>query len=135
MASSKPFVSPSFTYETMEETLDIKPKGAELLIGIPKENSFNENRIALTPEAVGVMIANGHQVVVETKAGDGASYTDNDYSEAGAKIAYDKKEVFECDILVKSAPVSDSECELLKPNQYIISPIHLGRSITKLIQY
>ena len=126
MATSKPFISPSFSYETLEETLDIKPKGAELLIGIPKENSFNENRIALTPEAVGVMIANGHQVVVETKAGDGASYTDNDYSEAGAKIAYDKKEVFECDIIVKSAPVSEIECELLKPNQFIISPIHMA---------
>jgi alanine dehydrogenase len=134
MAASKPFVSPSFSYETLEETLDIKAKGAELLIGIPKENSFNENRIALTPEAVGVMIANGHQVVVETKAGDGASYTDKDYSEAGAKIAYDKKEVFECDILVKSAPVSESECELLKPNQYIISPIHLAVMKREILQ-
>jgi len=134
MASSKPFISSSFSYETLEETLDIKPKGAELLIGIPKENSFNENRIALTPEAVGVMIANGHQVVVETKAGDGASYTDKDYSDAGAKIAYDKKEVFECDILVKSAPVSESECELLKPNQYIISPIHLAVMKREILQ-
>ena len=126
MASSKPFVSPSFSYETLEETLDVKAKGAELLIGIPKEHSFNEDRIALTPEAVGVMVANGHRVVVETKAGDGASYSDKDYSEAGAKIAYDKKEVFECEILVKSAPVSESECELLKPNQTIISPIHMA---------
>ncbi len=126
MATSKPFVSPSFSYETMEETLDIKPKGAELLIGIPKETSFNENRIALTPDAVGVMVANGHRVVVETRAGEGASYTDNDYSEAGAKIAHDKKEVYECDILVKSAPVSEDECELLKPSQYIISPIHMA---------
>ena len=134
MAASKPFISSSFSYETLEETLDIKPKGAELLIGIPKENSFNENRIALTPEAVSVMIANGHQVVVETKAGDGASYTDQDYSEAGAKIAYDKKEVFECDILVKSAPVSESECELLKPNQYIISPIHLAVMKREILQ-
>lgn len=126
MASSKPFISSSFSYETLEETLDIKAKGAELLIGIPKENSFNEDRVALTPEAVAVMIANGHRVVVETKAGEGASYTDKDYSEAGAKIAYDKKEVFECEILVKSAPVSASECELLKPNQTIISPIHMA---------
>jgi alanine dehydrogenase len=126
VATSKPFVSPSFTYETLEETLDIKPKGAELFIGIPKETSFSENRIALTPEAVGVMVANGHRVVVETKAGHGASYTDKDYSEAGAKIAYDKKEVYECDVLVKSAPVSESECELLKYGQYIISPIHLA---------
>ncbi len=134
MAKSKPFVSPSFSYETMEETLDIKPKGAELLIGIPKETSFNENRIALTPDAVGVMLANGHRVVVETKAGEGASYTDNDYSEAGAKIAYDRKEVFECDILVKSAPVSEDECELLKPCQYIISPIHMAAMKREILQ-
>ena len=126
MATSKPFVSPSFTYETLEETLDIKPKGEVLFIGIPKENSFSENRIALTPEAVGVMIANGHRVVVETKAGEGSSYSDNNYSEAGAKIAHDKKEVYECDILVKSAPVSEAECELLKYGQHIISPIHLS---------
>ena len=134
MASSKPFVSSSFTYETLEETLDVKSKAAELLIGIPKENSFNENRIALTPDAVHVMIANGHRVVVESKAGDGASYSDADYSEAGAKIAYDKKEVFECDILVKSAPVSETECELLKPNQYIISPIHLAVMKREILQ-
>lgn len=126
MATSKPFISPSFSYETLEETLDVKPKGADLFIGIPKENSFSENRIALTPEAVGVMIANGHRVIMETKAGEGASYTDRDYTEAGAEIAFDKKKVYEADILVKSAPVSEEECELLKPGQYIISPIHLA---------
>ncbi len=126
MATSKPFISPSFTYETLEETLDIKPKGAVLFIGIPRESSYNENRITLTPEAIGVLVANGHRVIMETKAGNGASYSDKDYSEAGAQIAYDKKAVFECDILVKSAPVSEEECELLKPNQYIISPIHIA---------
>ena len=134
MATSKPFVSPSFTYETLEEKLDVKPQGTELLIGIPKESSFSENRIALTPEAVGVMVANGHRVIVETKAGEGSSYSDTDYSEAGAKIAYDKKEVFECDVLVKSAPVSETECELLKPNQYIISPIHLAVMKKEILQ-
>jgi alanine dehydrogenase len=134
VASSKPFVSPSFTYETLEETLDVKPKGEVLFIGIPKENSFSENRIALTPESVGVMIANGHRVVVETKAGQGSSYSDKDYSEAGAKIAYDKKEVYECDILVKSAPVSEAECELLKYGQHIISPIHLAVMKREILQ-
>ncbi|HEY8661650.1 MAG TPA: alanine dehydrogenase [Hanamia sp.] len=125
MASSKPFVSPSFTYETMEEMLDVRPKGVELFIGIPRETSFQENRIALTPEAVSVLVANGHRVVMETKAGEGASYSDKDYSEAGAKIASSKKEVFECDILVKSAPVCEDEIDFLKPNQFIISPIHV----------
>jgi alanine dehydrogenase len=134
VATTKPFVSPSFTYETLEETLDIKPKGEALFIGIPKENSFSENRIALTPEAVSVMIANGHRVVVETGAGHGASYSDNNYSEAGAKIALDKKEVYQCDILVKSAPVSESECELLQHGQYIISPIHLAVMQREILQ-
>ncbi len=126
MATTKPFISPSLTYETLEETLDIKPKKESMCIGIPREDSFNENRIALTPDAISVIVANGHEVNVETNAGLGANYTDRDYSEAGAKILYDKKEVFECDILVKSAPVSDADCELLHLNQYIISPIHLA---------
>src|SRR5688572_29812451 len=105
MATTKPFVSPSLSYETLEETLDVKPKTESLTIGIPKEDSFNENRIALTPEAVGVIVANGHQVNVETGAGEGANYSDRDYSEAGAKILMDKKSVFESEIIVKSAPV------------------------------
>lgn len=125
MASSKPFVSPSFTYETLEETLDVKPKGVELFIGIPRETSFQENRVALTPEAVSVLIANGHKVVMETKSGEGASYTDADYSEAGAKITESKEEVFKCDIIVKSAPVCEEEIGYLKPDQFIISPIHV----------
>jgi alanine dehydrogenase len=126
MATTKPFVSPSLSYETLEEKLDIKPKKGTLFIGIPKEDSFNENRIALTPDAVSVIVANGHEVWVESNAGEGANFTDIDYSEAGAKICLDKQQVFEADILVKSAPVSLEECELLKYNQYIISPIHLA---------
>lgn len=126
MATVKPIVSTRFNYETLEETLDIKPKGAELFVGIPKETSFQENRVTLTPEAVNVLVMNGHRVVMETKAGCGASYTDQDYSEAGAKIVLTKKEVFESDIIIKSAPVTEQEIELLKPNQFIISPIHLA---------
>ena len=52
MAQQKPYISTSFSYETLEETLDIKPQGAQLHIGIPKETAFQENRVALTPEAV-----------------------------------------------------------------------------------
>ena len=126
MASSKPHVSASFSYETLEETLDVKPKGTRLQIGIPKETSFQENRIALTPDAIGVLVSNGHKVVVEHLAGEGAHFSEKDYSEAGAKIAYDKKEIYNCDIIIKSAPVSESEIELMKHNQTVISPIHLA---------
>ncbi len=134
MATSKPFVSPSFTYETLEETLDVRPRGVELFIGIPKETSFQENRIALTPEAVSVLVANGHRVVMESKAGEGASYSDTDYSEAGAKIVNNKKQVFESDILVKSAPVGEEELDLLKPHQFIISPIHLSAMKQEILE-
>ena len=125
MATSKPIISPSISYETLEETLDIKRQGETLHIGLPREISFNENRVPLIPEAVGVLVNNGHEVIVETKAGEGSKYSDNDFSEAGAKIAYDKTEVYKAPILIKSAPVVDEDLPFLQMNQTIISPIHL----------
>src|SRR5687768_15920048 len=126
MSHPKPHISPSFSYETLEETLDVKPKGSQLHIGIPKEIAFQENRIALTPESVSVLVSNGHNVVMEHRAGDGSKYSDTDYSEAGAKIVYEKEEVFKAPILVKSAPVVKEDLPLLQMNQTIISPIHLS---------
>lgn len=134
LPSSRPIVSASFSYETLEETLDIKKKGGSLLIGIPKEQMFQENRVALTPEAVNVLTLNGHRVMIEYQAGEGAHYSDKDFSEAGAKIAYDKKEVYQCDILIKSAPVCEQELELLKTGQTIISPIHIAVMKPEILQ-
>jgi alanine dehydrogenase len=134
MPQQKPIISTSFSYETLEETLDIKPKGAQLHIGIPKETAFQENRIALTPEAVGVLVSNGHEVVIEHNAGDAAHYRDKDYSEAGAKILYDKAEVFKSPMLVKSAPVIEEDLSLLQLNQVIISPIHLSALKASLLE-
>jgi alanine dehydrogenase len=104
--------------------LDIKPLGAKLHIGIPKETAFQENRIALTPEAVGVLVSNGNEVSIEHLAGEGSHYSDADYSEAGAKIIFDRHEIFKCPILVKSAPIVAEDLPLLQFNQIIISPIH-----------
>ena len=134
MSSVKPIVSTSFTYETLEEKLDIKVKGAELHIGIPKETAFQENRIALTPEGVSVLVSNGHSVVIETKAGDGSKYTDKDYSEAGAKIVYDRQAVFQAPILVKSAPVVEEDLPLLQMGQTIVSPIHLSAMKSEFLE-
>lgn len=127
MATSKPkpVVSPSISYETLEETLDIKPKGARLHIGIPKETAFQENRISLIPEAVSVLVNNGHEVMVETKAGEGSKYTDHDYSEAGAIVVQDKETVYNASLLVKSAPIVEADIPFLKLDQTILSPIHL----------
>ncbi|MEI6086231.1 MAG: alanine dehydrogenase [Bacteroidota bacterium] len=126
MATSKPSISASFQFETLEETLDIKPQGEKLFIGIPREVAFQENRIALTPDAVGVLVANGNHVQVEHKAGEGSNYTDQDYAEAGAKIVYDKAEIYKSPILVKSAPPVEEDLPFLQMNQTIISPIHLS---------
>ncbi len=126
MAQQKPFISTSFSYETLEETLDIKPKSSQLFIGIPKETAFQENRIALTPDAVGVLISNGHHVVIEHNAGDASHFRDKDYSEAGAKIVYEKAEVYKAPILVKSAPVVEEDLPHLQLNQQIISPLHMS---------
>jgi alanine dehydrogenase len=134
MAQQKPIVSTSFSYETLEETLDIKPKGAQLHIGIPKEIAFQENRIALTPDAVGVLVSNGHNVTIEHNAGDGSHFADKDYSEAGAKIVYNREDVYKAPILVKSAPVIEEELPLLQLNQMIISPIHLSVLKAELLQ-
>jgi alanine dehydrogenase len=124
MATSKPTISASFLYETLEETLDIKPLGTKLHIGIPKETAFQENRIALTPDAVGVLVSNGNEVSIEHLAGEGSHYSDADYSEAGAHIVFDRHEIFKCPILVKSAPIVAADLPLLQLNQIIISPIH-----------
>lgn len=134
MAQQKPIVSTSFSYETLEETLDVKPKGAQLHIGIPKEIAFQENRIALTPDAVGVLVSNGHEVTIEHNAGDGSHFADRDYSEAGAKIVYSREDVYKAPILVKSAPVIEEELPLLQLNQMIISPIHLSVLKAELLQ-
>jgi len=124
MSQQKPKISTSFSYETLEETLDIKPKSEGMMIGIPKEIAFQENRIALTPDAVSVLISNGHQVMIEHNAGEASHFRDKDYSEAGAKIVYERAEVFKAPILVKSAPIIDEDLPLLQLNQIIISPIH-----------
>ena len=134
MATSKPVISTSFSYETLEETLDIKPQGAKMHIGIPKEIAFQENRVGLSPDAVGVLVSNGHVVTVETKAGEGSHYKDKDYSEAGAQIVYDRDAVFKAPILVKSAPVVVEDLPLLQLNQTIISPIHYSALKKEIVE-
>ena len=75
-----------------EEMLEVKPDFMQLIIGVPKESSFQENRVSLTPDSVGLLVANGHAIVIEKGAGDSSSFTDKEYSENGADIdGYIKK--------------------------------------------
>jgi alanine dehydrogenase len=108
-----------------EEMLEVSRKKGALFIGIPKEIAHQENRVCLTPDAVQLLVANGHQVVVETGAGVAASFSDKDYSEAGAKIAYTRDEVFKADILLKVDPPSSEEIQLLQRKQTVFSALQL----------
>ena len=125
MSSVKPQIDSSILYETQEEVLDIKFRTKPMLIGIPKEAAFQENRVGLIPEAVSVLVANGHEVLMEHNAGEGSRYSDHDYSEAGAKIVFDKESVYKCPILVKTAPPVEADLPYLQMNQTIISPLHI----------
>ncbi len=131
---SKPIINVSYSYNPLEETLEYEMKKKSVFIGIPKENSFQENRIALTPQAVAVIVSNGNQVVVEHHAGIASSFSDNEYSEAGARIVYDKKEIFNADIILKTAPINHEELDLLKENQIIFSPIHITSLTREYLQ-
>lgn len=126
MAASKPLISSGFNFETQEETLDIKPGSARLTIGIPKETVLQENRISLIPEAINVLVNNGHEVIIETKAGEGSKYDDADFSEAGAQIAHNKKEVYKAPVLIKSAPIMEEDVPFMQLSQTVISPINIS---------
>ena len=108
-----------------EEMLAIGKKKGKLMIGIPKETTYQENRVALNPEAVQLLVSNGHQIIVESGAGEQASYSDVDYSDAGAEIAQGKEEVFKSNIILKVAPPSEEEINLMPGNQTLISALQL----------
>ncbi|WP_316834068.1 alanine dehydrogenase [Pedobacter nutrimenti] len=109
--------------ETLAET---GKKSNSLYIGLPKEISFQENRIALTPLSVALLVNNGHKVVLESGAGTGANFSDRDYSEQGAIITYNKKEVFDADIIVKIAPPTPEEIAIMHKGQTLISALQMG---------
>ena len=111
---------------TQEETLEVMRKKGNLSIGIPRETSFQENRIALVPEAVSLLVNNGHHVTVETNAGKMSNFQDHDYSEAGAQIAYTPEEVYKnSEIILKVAPPSLEEIDWMRPKQTLISALQL----------
>lgn len=117
-----------------EEMLEISRRKGQLFIGIPKEISFQERRVALVPVAVSVLVANGHRVRVESKSGELSSFSDRDYSEAGAEICYDPKEIFECDIIFKVAPPTEDEVDMMTGNQTLISALQLSVQPKSLLQ-
>lgn len=110
-----------------ESPLALKKKGRKVSIGLPKEFSADENRIVLTPDAVGVLVRNGIEVTIEAGAGNGANFTDSAYAEAGADIVLSRKEVFDNDVILKIEPLRDEEFEFIRTASTLISTINLPK--------
>ena len=117
-----------FTKEQLlpqEETLEILKRKGNLFIGIPKETSFQEKRVCLTPDAVSALVSNGHRVLIEKGAGEGANFSDKLYSEAGAELSNDIAKVFSCPIILKVEPPSLEELKLINPQTIVISALQI----------
>ncbi len=110
---------------TQTEKLEVLPRHQQLFIGVPKETTLQENRVALVPHSVATLTAQGHRIMVQSGAGDKIKISDLDYSEAGAEVVQSAEEVFKCDVLLKVAPPTLQEIDWMRPNQVLISPIHL----------
>lgn len=125
----KPFqFSQFFTegqYETQVETLDVASKKKSITIGIPKESAPTESRVALVPNSIRTLVGYGHKVIVERGAGDKAHFSDHDYSEAGAELSESREQVFKSDMLIKIAPPTIEEIDLMKDELVLVSPIQI----------
>ncbi len=117
-----------FTKEQLlpqEEKLEIGKRKSELFIGIPSETSYQERRICLTPDAVNTLTYHGHRVMIESGAGAFSSYTDKEYSDAGAEVTNDPRKVFSCPIILKVGAPTVDEIEMMSEKAILISSIQI----------
>ena len=115
-----------------EEMLEIENRKKKLRIGVAKESANDENRVALAPHAVELLVDSGHDVIIEKGAGLEANFNDLMYSEVGGLIVEEKQEIYKCDVVVKVAPLNSEELELLSGNQVVISSFQIA---TQTVEY
>lgn len=108
-----------------EEKLEVARHKSELFIGIPKETSYQEKRICLTPDAVNSLTFQGHRVMIESGAGESSSYSDKEYCDAGAEVTKDTAKVFSCPMILKVEPPTLAEIEMLNNKAIVLSAIQL----------
>ena len=108
------------------ETLAVAERTEELFIGIPREITLQEKRVALVPSGVHSLTSRGHRILIETGAGKPSSFSDHDYSECGGEIAYSAQEVYtKARIIIKVAPPTLDEIEMMQEGCILISPLQL----------
>jgi len=108
-----------------EELLETTVKNRRIIIGIPSDDKEDEKRVALTPEAVNLLVESDNEVIIQKGAGLGANYTDKDYSENGAMISDSPARVYSADAVIKVAPFSGRDTDYLKGNQVILSYLNV----------
>ncbi|TNE78197.1 MAG: alanine dehydrogenase [Bacteroidetes bacterium] len=111
--------------QPQEQLLELKKGNLKLSIGVPKEITYQENRVPLTPSSVNLLVNNGHEIAIESGAGKNANFLDKQYSEAGAKIVYSKVEIYKAEIILKIDPPTKEEIDLMFPGQYLFSAIQM----------
>lgn len=119
-------LSPGGRLMPQEEMLEVAKQPGQLIVGVPREVSAQENRVALVPDGVALLTRSGHQVLIEAGAGVTAHFSDHEYSESGARLVYSPEEVFKADILLKVAPVTREEMSLLRPRQTLMSALQMS---------
>lgn len=112
--------------QTQTETLAVESKQESLFIGIPKEITLQEKRVALVPSGVSNLTSRGHRVLIQTGAGKQSNFSDHEFSEQGGEIAYSAQEVYQkAKIILKVAPPTLDEIEMMQPGTVLISPLQL----------
>lgn len=98
-----------------------------MIIGILKEIKQEENRVAMTPGGVEVMVQNGHTVLVESTAGINSGFEDTDYKGQGAEIAATPEEIYaRCDMVMHVKELLPPEYDLIRENQIVFTYLHLA---------
>jgi alanine dehydrogenase len=98
-----------------------------MIIGVPKEIKDGEKRVGMTPQGVDALVAHGHRVLVERKAGEGSGFSDQEYRKAGATLVEGAKDVWdEADIVVKVKEPLEPEFPLVRPGQVLFTYLHLA---------
>ncbi|MDX5478803.1 MAG: alanine dehydrogenase [Cyclobacteriaceae bacterium] len=110
-----------------EAPAKVKSAKNSLVIGLPKEIAAQEKRVVFTPEAVKLLVNNGQQVIVESNAGLLSKFSDQEYSDAGAKVVYSAKEAYDAEVIFKVEPPTPEEIEYMRPGACLISALQLGK--------
>ncbi|HPG74181.1 MAG TPA: alanine dehydrogenase, partial [Bacteroidales bacterium] len=107
-----------------EEMLEVQTADKKFTLGIPADDLGLEGRIPLAPLAVEQLVNNGFEIIIGSDAGKNANFTNTSYANRGALISNEKEQVFNCDVVMKVAPLTLDEVNMLRGKQMIISSLH-----------